>query len=270
MCQSSTSTQQTGLPGWTVFPHINLNKNDHRQTLKHLVFGKSKCCKLGGWIQGFLLLGTVFISFCLSIFIFRSSSSSSSFFGSFPLLQICCISGLPFCSFRPWLYQKKKKKRGGKKGHEEHMLITKENKTKTDCSFVSIRAPNTYMMTKHQAAVWNCILSCIITIDRLHLFGLPALLLLVLLFIYFFRSLSRDKRKRHPERNGAGMNHRAWWVDWQQHRTHTHTHTHTHILFTSSTQWSTAINPVHIHTNTTITELVDGTSCDVSLFAIHH
>lgn len=118
------------------------------------------------------------------------------------------------------------------KGHEMHMLITEQEKNKIVLFFC------VYPGSKHlhddgwthtrtlRRAVWNCILSCIITIDRLHLFGLLALLLLVLLFIYLFFSLFlSDKRKRFPGRNGAGMNHQAWWVDWQQHRPHTHTHT---------------------------------------------
>lgn len=107
-----SSTRQTDSTGWNVFTQI-WTKTNHMSTktkifIKCLVFVKSKCWKLGGGIQRFLLLGTIFIGFRLSIFIFHTSSSSSPSFCSFPLLQICRVSSLAFCSFRPRLKERKR------------------------------------------------------------------------------------------------------------------------------------------------------------------
>lgn len=92
----------------------NINTKS-KQLQKYLAFVKSECRKLGGRIQWLFLLGIIFISFCLSIFIFCISSS----FCSFPLLQICCVSNLAFCSFCPCLNIK----------NQNQMLIIKHTDT---------------------------------------------------------------------------------------------------------------------------------------------
>lgn len=84
------------------------------------VFVKSERWQLWGGIQGFLLLGVIFISLCRFIV--------STSVGSFSLLHLCCcVSTLSFCSFCPRLKQKEKKQK--QKKHETHTLITDGDKT---------------------------------------------------------------------------------------------------------------------------------------------